>query len=807
MDLGSIVERYIGFVQRWPRLVIFAILAITALFFFPLMKMKVDSSVRLFIPEFIQAPYDRLVSRIDIPVGFHEIYVLGKNNKSVLSLESLKEQARLVAFIRRNFDVETVSVVDILGKEIKERYNQSLENVRDDAALGEIVYEIYSSSPHDFETAAQSMISGDYDLTLLSKRHLLEEFLPFFGWLPIGSIHLPATEFITIDIAPKNRNMGEDERKQLSIAIRNSVDEQNFSHIQALHYSSYLIEKDIDGKMEGSTVFLAFLTVISMSALIYAGFRRVYYVLIPLVVTGIALVWAFGTAILLGLKITSLHTFVLALIVTLSIEGPVHIIKRYLEEREKNEPVRALRVTMSSIFLAMFLVSFTTIASFLVSYALPSSEALNSFEAVVLIGISYAFILECLLVPAFLSLKEYPAAVFDSGKTVKRIVLWVFDTSNKYLWVILALVSFAFLLSILNFNKIETNVGAGMFVPEGVPSKEAIRIGDRFATEYEPRYVLVEGNVTQPAILQALDRLQEDVQDNEGFERIHEEVRFESANTLLKEANVSGGANLTAVYDQLRKDPRIIDPVNRLSVSDKASKYILKNGSEYDTILAVVSVKSASSDDVRSTYDALMEDIGDSGLSSIPGIKIEVSGRALRAVQTELYVRQMQIVSSVLMFTFTFLFIFVTYRKLVLSIIISLPILIVSFIAVGLMPVLGMPLTWLNATVVALLIGLGVDYAIYIAERYLEESRNGKGPEEAARVALEHTGDGIWMASFTTITGFIIVSFSFLPMAQSFGILAAISIFMVFLVTILIVPPLLMRFVSDNRSINKARQQ
>jgi predicted RND superfamily exporter protein len=134
------------------------------------------------------------------------------------------------------------------------------------------------------------------------------------------------------------------------------------------------------------------------------------------------------------------------------------------------------------------------------------------------------------------------------------------------------------------------------------------------------------------------------------------------------------------------------------------------------------------------------------------------------------------------------------YRKLALSIIVSTPILLGSAFSLGLMPLLGIPLTWLSATVIPLIIGLGVDYSIYLAQRYREELKN-HAAREAARIALEQTGEGNWLAAATTTIGFMIISFSFLPMAKSFGLLTAISIMLTFLVTIFLLPGLLVRFV------------
>ena len=760
------------------------------------MKIQVDSSPQIFTPAFIQEPYDRLSNKTDIPWGFHTILIVPKNNESMLSLEALKEQSRLVSFLQNNFDVETISAVDVLNKEIEQKYNRSIEDVRDDEALGEIMYDLFASSPKDFESAAGSMLAADYSISSLEKRYLLDWFFPLFSFFDFGKSEPPHTNLTIIDLVLKNRSMGKAERKQLSITIRESVDRQDFTYIRPIHYSYFLLAADIDGKIASDAALLGMLTLISMTVLLFLGFRRLYFVFIPLFITAIVVVLTFSTAVILDIKITCLSTFVVALIAGVGVDGSIHIMKRFLEERKKSGQGKAIRLTMSSILPALFLASFTTIAAFLANIILPSPLALNSFAIVVVMGMGYAFLVECLLTPALLSLRDQKPASGDV-RIVREAMNWVFEVSVRYTYVIIAILLIALLLSLYNLGKIETNVSGDMFVPEGVPSKEAIRIRDSYTSEYASQFVMIEGDVKRPEVLAALDRLEENVQDDEMLEKAGEQVVFESVNTLMRQANISENINPKVAYDRLYQNNATADPINKLTFADKAKVFLPRNGGDYDTILVVVRTVGGKADFIMEAYDELMEDVRQSGLGDIPGVSVELVGNSFWSGRTELYLRKVQIISAVLMFLFTLVSLLLTYRKLVLSVLVSLQILLASFFSLGLMPLFNMPLTWLNATVIALIIGLGVDYSIYLAERYREELKNNKDRKEAARIALEETGNSLWLDAATTIAAFGIISFSFLPMAQSFGMLTAISIFLVFLITIFLLPPLLIRFVKD----------
>ncbi|MBW3000090.1 MMPL family transporter, partial [Candidatus Woesearchaeota archaeon] len=461
--------------------------------------------------------------------------------------------------------------------------------------------------------------------------------------------------------------------------------------------------------------------------------------------------------------------------------------------RIKNNFSKSLRTTLKSMTPALFLTFITTAAAFTAQIIIPSTPALFSFALVVIIGVTYSFLLVCLLWPALTAVKShYPA--LSIGHTTRKIMNQVFNISMKHSKIIIALLIALLLISIYNLGRIETNISADMFVPEGVPTKETVKVRDLYASRYGIQFILIEGKILQPEILPALDRLEENMQDNEFFGRVDNRVIFESANTLLREANISNTTNLKKAYDELYENKEIADPIAKLTFADKAKIIIHKNASDYDTMLATFMTTYSDTEEVEQAYNELVKDIEQSGLNNIQGINVEITGVAFSVARSELFIRKIQLVSSSLMLVFTFLILLLIYRKLSMSMIVSIPILLGSFFSLGLMPILKIPLTWLNATIIPIVIGLGVDYGIYLTQRYREELKKHSS-REAARIALEQTGEGNWLAAASTAVGFVIISFSVLPMAKSFGILTAISIALTFLTTIFLLPPLLVKFV------------
>ena len=89
-------------------------------------------------------------------------------------------------------------------------------------------------------------------------------------------------------------------------------------------------------------------------------------------------------------------------------------------------------------------------------------------------------------------------------------------------------------------------------------------------------------------------------------------------------------------------------------------------------------------------------------------------------------------------------------------------------------------LTILSIAVAALLLGLGVDYSIYLANRFAEECTVD---DKIKRVecTLGRTGKAVFMCAFTTIIGFGSLMTSSMPPMVTFGFGCAIGIMFAFL--------------------------
>ena len=102
-----------------------------------------------------------------------------------------------------------------------------------------------------------------------------------------------------------------------------------------------------------------------------------------------------------------------------------------------------------------------------------------------------------------------------------------------------------------------------------------------------------------------------------------------------------------------------------------------------------------------------------------------------------------------------------------------------------------------------LLVGLGVDYGIHLTMRTREEKAAGRTPEDAAHGAIMAVGAALFLATITTVVGFMTNVFNPLPPLKDFGAIAAVGVVSAFLVMTGFVPAV--RLLVDRRRVKKGK--
>ena len=144
--------------------------------------------------------------------------------------------------------------------------------------------------------------------------------------------------------------------------------------------------------------------------------------------------------------------------------------------------------------------------------------------------------------------------------------------------------------------------------------------------------------------------------------------------------------------------------------------------------------------------------------------------------------------SSVLL---VFLITFLLYRSFVSSLLPIIVVLISVTWLYGTMGYFNLGISTLAGGVAAIVIGVGIDYAIHLMNRYKYERKQGKQIKEAVEEAVVSTGTALIATAGTTLAAFFAFLFGTMPEMGRFGILMIIGISYSLFFTIIGLPAML----------------
>ena len=106
----------------------------------------------------------------------------------------------------------------------------------------------------------------------------------------------------------------------------------------------------------------------------------------------------------------------------------------------------------------------------------------------------------------------------------------------------------------------------------------------------------------------------------------------------------------------------------------------------------------------------------------------------------------------------------------------------------GVMGYMGIALNTLNMTIVPLIMGVGIDYAIHMINEFIEHKSEGASDQEAFRKAGGRAGLAMFIATLTTVLGLVVMMVSPSLLMAQLGLLAAVAIAAIYVLTMTFIP-------------------
>ena len=230
--------------------------------------------------------------------------------------------------------------------------------------------------------------------------------------------------------------------------------------------------------------------------------------------------------------------------------------------------------------------------------------------------------------------------------------------------------------------------------------------------------------------------------------------------------------------------------VRRRELPEEYRDYRLSGEGRVALLVVRLKEQSTDVDYARAAYDRGMAAIAELNPASFhPDMRAEVVGAYRGFLEVKAVARDVN-KATLISLGLVVLIIAGFFRSIRSIFIVMLPLLVGIAWTAGLMQLLFGRVSTLTAFVFAMLIGMGIDFAIHLYSRIKEEWGAGRSWEEAIEVSVTSTGRSLVSATATTVVALLTLLLASFDGFQEFGVACGAGVSICLVTTLLIVPVL-----------------
>ncbi len=512
------------------------------------------------------------------------------------------------------------------------------------------------------------------------------------------------------------------------------------------------------------------LALIIIALVLYAAFRSLQALVLPLVTALMAVIWSLGVMGLSGVELDPFNATTPILILAVAAGHAVQIMKRYYEEyhriREKSpaltpEMANHLAVKASIEKVGPVMLAAGTIAAMgFFSLMIFDIKSIQTFGIFTGSGIVCAMLLELTFIPALRASLKAPGErerIREADHTwLDGLAKWaarnVLDKRGRLF------AGAAALAALFIFGGMQVRIDnsvKGMFygaLPELIDDDAY----NRRMAGTNAVYILVSGKeddaIKNPAVLNGIESLQRELEKDPLVGKTL------SIADYIKRINKAMNGDDPA-FDRIPDSRDLIAQYLLLySTSGEPGDFdsVVDNGYRNANITLFLKTDS-------SAYTAVLAGKVRRLAADRFGPEVTISmggGVSTGAALNEVLVRE-KILNIVQIAAVVFLISSLIFRSLLAGALVLVPLVVTVAANFGLMGFLGIPLEIATSTISAMAVGIGADYAIYLAYRMREELAGGTDERTAVYTAFGSAGKAVLLVALSVAAGYSILMFSY----------------------------------------------
>ena len=542
-------------------------------------------------------------------------------------------------------------------------------------------------------------------------------------------------------------------------------------------------------------IFLA--AVASLVILLFLITRTWHGTVLPLLAGVVSAIWALGAAKLMGFHLDPLVVVVAFLITAQAISNSVQLVSRFDDEikRGASSAAAAARASARNLFKPSTLAVVADAGCVLV-VALTPIPLLQKISFIGTVWVLTIFVSALVLTPVMLSWFKASmtyAHPINIGPVLDRILaLCAAIVTTRWRYTVLGAAAVVFVVSGLyafNLKVGDANPGSPILWPDSTYNRDAAQINHQFQGS-DRMFVVVAGknpgSLREPAVLESMTTFQKymesqpEVGGSISLADILPQVKrvLREGNPMYQELGLSSNENGELTYMFVSgSDPGDMDRYADADARNGAVTLFFRDHQGETIRTAIARVRDYVAAHPIEDADYLLA----GGLVGV-----------LAAVNEVILAGQIEAIALALLVLVVCCTI--TYRSTVAGVFFMIPVMLSNTLTFSYMAWQGIGMNINTLPVVALGIGLGVDYTFYIVDGIREELHHSYNVEKAIVNSLASAGKGVLITALTLITSVVLWSFSSLRLQADMGILIALWLFISAFSALFIMPALVYVF-------------
>nr|WP_281361324.1 RND family transporter [Methanolobus zinderi] len=563
-------------------------------------------------------------------------------------------------------------------------------------------------------------------------------------------------------------------------------------------------------EMMSSMSLLLMLSVVLMVIVLYLVFRHVRWRLLPLPIVLLGIIFTFGAMGYLSIPMTMVSMAAFPVLIGLGIDYAIQFHNRIEEELAKGEsPEEAVIDTVKHTGPAVLIALIITALGFF-SLFTSSVPMIQDFGKLLMIGILMCF-LSSLFVgvtviygldrlgdnPIIRKLKPNSASKKKEIKTqdegpdfLDRVIGKTAAISMRHPLIILAVAGLLCVGGIYVDTKVPISTDTETFVPQDMPGLIDLQhMSDILGGSDELNIIIKTSDNADPELLKWMDEFGQHEVDGRshvyGSSSIVDVVKSMNGGTIPDDR-----AEVVALYEQMPETTR--------------ERYMHGNTMTMLNLNIGNAMGELGLEGIEALGEVIEEDIA--WMSLPPGTSATITGRSMVFVEVIAALTSGRTLMTLLGLVLVFFGLLVIYRDYLKALTPVITMAMVVGWSGGIMYYSGMEYNPMTATLGALILGVGSEYAVLMMERYFEEKERGASPEEAMEEASVKIGKAIFTSGLTTVFGFSALIASPFVITSSFGMITVIDVVLALLATFVIFPAVIV-FLDTHRENGKKKNQ